>query len=110
MVQTTEGAPPTTADAIAEFEGRQRLALPEPYKAFLLARNGGRPERDLFEVPNSQGSPVARIHFFFGLGDTEESCDLDWNHEVFSDRISAECLPIATTEGADKICLEHRTV
>jgi hypothetical protein len=38
-----------------------------------------------------------------------ESCDLAWNAAEYADRIPAGLLPIATTEGADKICLEIGT-
>ena len=33
------------------------------------------------------------------------SCNLDWNRDVFGERIPKDLLPIATTEGVDKICL-----
>ena len=32
--------------------------------------------------------------------------ELSWHIEVYSDRISKNLLPIASTEGADKICIE----
>jgi hypothetical protein len=70
-----------------------------------LATNGGRPERDLFTLHGLEGNPLGRIHVFFGVNDSVESCNLDWNFEVFRDRLPAGLLPIATTEGADKICL-----
>ncbi len=70
-----------------------------------MATNGGRPERDLLMIPGREGDPTARIHLFFGLNDPVESCNLDWNLEVFRERIPAGLLPIATTEGVDKICL-----
>jgi hypothetical protein len=105
MMRTTEGARPITENEIGEFERRQQVRLPDQYKMFLLASNGGRPERDMVKLVGIKENPVARIHFFFGIGDPEESCDLDWNREVFSDRIPREFLPIATTEGADKFCL-----
>jgi hypothetical protein len=70
-----------------------------------LATNGGRPERDLFTLNDFEGDSTGRIHIFFGLNDPITSCNLDWNLTVFRDRIPANLLPIATTEGADKICL-----
>ncbi|MGE6757050.1 SMI1/KNR4 family protein [Corallococcus interemptor] len=87
------------------FEQRYGFPLPLPLRKFLLATNGGRPERDLFKLQGVPGNPFGRIHFFFGLNDPVESCNLDWNLEVFRDRIPPGLLPIATTEGADKVCL-----
>nr|BDT31010.1 SMI1/KNR4 family protein [Myxococcus sp. MH1] len=48
---------------------------------------------------------MVRVHLFFGLNDSIESCNLDWNLRVFEERIPTKLLPIGTTEGADKICL-----
>jgi hypothetical protein len=59
----------------------------------------------LFRVPGLVRNPVARIHIFFSLCDAVKSYTLAWNREIFSDRISASLLAIATTEGPDKVCL-----
>ncbi len=104
-LRTFEGGPPLDEKELRLFERTQGLALPDAYRAFLLATNGGRPERDLFSLDGLTGNPFGRIHFFFGLKDPVESCNLDWNLAVFRGRIPADLLPIATTEGADKICL-----
>ncbi|RKH30568.1 SMI1/KNR4 family protein [Corallococcus sp. CA041A] len=104
MRTTQSGSLLSSADLDA-FEQRFRLKLPLPLREFLLATNGGRPERDLFKLQGLPGNPIGRIHFFFGLNDPIESCNLEWNLEVFRDRIPPGLLPIATTEGADKVCL-----
>jgi hypothetical protein len=101
----TEGGPPLRDADVDAFEAKYGLELPSSFRAFLLATNGGRPERDLFALRGLPGNPVGRIHFFFGLNDAVESCNLDWNLDVFQDRIPAGLIPIATTEGADKVCL-----
>ncbi|RYZ37809.1 MAG: SMI1/KNR4 family protein [Myxococcaceae bacterium] len=105
LVRTTEGGPLLSEDDLDSFEQRSGLKLPATLREFLLATNGGRPERDLFKIHGLQGNPLGRIHLFFGLKDPVESCNLDWNLEVFQERIPTGLLPIATTEGADKVCL-----
>ncbi|RKH11667.1 SMI1/KNR4 family protein [Corallococcus praedator] len=105
LVRTTEGGPPLSEDDLRSFEQRCGFKLPHTLREFLLATNGGRPERDLFKIHGLKGNPLGRIHLFFGLKDPVESCNLDWNLEVFQERIPHGLLPIATTEGADKICL-----
>jgi hypothetical protein len=105
LLQTFKGGPPLHEEALSAFERKYGLSLPATYRAFLLATNGGRPERDLLTIHGRQSDPLGRVHVFFGLGDPVESCNLDWNLEVFRDRIPAQLLPIATTEGTDKICL-----
>ncbi|NNB93714.1 SMI1/KNR4 family protein [Corallococcus exiguus] len=104
-MRTTEGGPPLSDTDLDSFEQRYGLKLLPPLREFLLATNGGRPERDLFKLQGLPGNPIGRIHFFFGLNDPVESCNLDWNLEVFQDRLPPGLLPIATTEGADKVCL-----
>ncbi|XXF80980.1 SMI1/KNR4 family protein [Myxococcaceae bacterium GXIMD 01537] len=105
QVHTSEGGPPLSEAELRSFEQEHGLTLPACYRAFLLATNGGRPERDLFALKGLEGNPFGRIHVFFGLNDSIESCNLDWNLDVFRQRIPPGLLPIATTEGADKICL-----
>ncbi|PTL84233.1 SMI1/KNR4 family protein [Vitiosangium sp. GDMCC 1.1324] len=105
LLKTFDGGPSLNAEDIKSFERNQTLTLPPPYKEFLLSTNGGRPERDLFTINGLAGNPFGRIHVFFGLNDPVTSCNLDWNLNVFGDRIPADLLPIATTEGIDKICL-----
>ncbi|WP_240359825.1 SMI1/KNR4 family protein [Pyxidicoccus trucidator] len=104
-MQTTEGGPLLNEEELRGFEARYGITLSAPYRAFLLATNGGRPERDLFALNGLEENPLGRIHVFFGLKDPVVSCNLDWNLEVFRERIPAGFLPIATTEGADKVCL-----
>jgi hypothetical protein len=105
FLRTLEGGPLLEEKDIRSFERTHGLALPAFYKEFLLATNGGRPERDLFAINGLEGNPLGRIHIFFGLNDPIVSCNLDWNLDVFGARIPTGLLPIATTEGADKICL-----
>ncbi|HEX5749531.1 MAG TPA: SMI1/KNR4 family protein [Archangium sp.] len=105
LLHTTEGGPPLNEEELRSFEIKNGFTFPVAYKAFLLTTNGGRPERDLFAITGLANNPFGRIHFFFGLNDPVESCNLDWNLDVFGDRIPDTMLPIATTEGVDKICL-----
>ncbi|MDC0710477.1 SMI1/KNR4 family protein [Stigmatella sp. ncwal1] len=104
-MQTVEGGPLLSEDSIRSFELQHGLGLPGRYREFLLATNGGRPERDLFMIEGLPENSLGRIHLFLGLNDPIESCNLGWNLRVFEGRIPAWLLPIATTEGADKICL-----
>ncbi len=105
LPRTREGGPPLVEEDVRSFEEQHGLALPASYREFLLATNGGRPERDLLTISGFEGGSRGRIHVFFGLNDPVESCNLDWNLDVFGDRIPAGLVPIATTEGVDKICL-----
>jgi SMI1 / KNR4 family (SUKH-1) len=104
-LRTFEGGPPLREEDLRSFEKKYGLSFPAAYREFLLATNGGRPGRDLLTIHGLKANASGRIHVFFGLRDPVESCNLDWNLEVFRDRIPASLIPIATTEGSDKICL-----
>lgn len=98
-----DGGPSIDAAQIDAFERIHELRLPDGYKAFLVANNGGRPPRDLFAVPGCEENPVARLHFFFGVtwSDDGGCYDIAWNIEAYAGRIPEDLLPIGTTEGAD---------
>lgn len=104
-MRTIESGPKITEMDVARFERRHGISLPLAYRSFLLATNGGRPERDLFPVPGFEPNPIARIHFFFGIDATVDSCNLEWNMEAYADRFPPGLLPVATTEVADQIFL-----
>jgi hypothetical protein len=101
MLRTTEGAPPISEQDVIDFETATGLRLPSDYKELLLATNGGRPERDSVPVPTCVESPMARVHFFFGINDPVRSADLAWNIETLTDTTPSGMIPIASTEGAD---------
>ncbi|MFY2561720.1 SMI1/KNR4 family protein [Corallococcus terminator] len=105
LVRTTEGGPSRSDEEVQLFEAQHGIKLPRQFRDFLLVTNGRMPERDLFQIDGFQENPHGRIHVFFGLNDPVESCNLDWNLRVFEGRIPGWLLPIATTEGSDKICL-----
>ena len=102
MIRTREAASPVKENDIASFERAHGIVLPPAYRQFLLKRNGGRPERDRCIIPNFPPDPIARIHFFFGLGYDIDGYDLAWNRKLYS---APEFLVIATTEGADTFCI-----
>jgi hypothetical protein len=105
MLRTIEAGPAISRHDVEVFERSYGVDLPDAYREFLALRNGGRPERDLVAVPGCSANPVARIHFFFGIGYPLECYDILWNIDVYGDRIPKGHIPIATTEGSDMICL-----
>lgn len=105
MLNTTATDPSIAEIDIQRLEQRHGMTLPGDYRAFLLLRNGGRPERDLFFAPESKSNPVARINFFLSIGDPDDSYDLDSTLDAVADRIEKGFLPIAVTWRGNYICL-----
>ncbi len=105
-LRTTRPGPHIAEEDVVKFEQQYQLTLPELYRSFLLNSNGGRPERDLFPIQGLRGNPWGRIHFFFGLEHPIEAYRLDWNRDVIGSDTPPNLLFIATTEGADDICID----
>ena len=78
--------------------------LPDDHKNFLLQYNGGRPEPDAYPVKEHR-EKVLGIKEFYGIDHEITSWRLDWNYEVFKDRIPKFLLPIACDGFGDQICL-----
>lgn len=58
-------------DDINRFENNLNLLLPEDYKSFLLAHNGGKPKKRRFKTFDE--TITTSIMFFFPLSDETES-------------------------------------
>lgn len=62
-----EANPPTTQAAIEDFERKHEIVLPQLYREFLLATNGGRPKNPVFPIRGMPLNPAGSIQFFFGV-------------------------------------------
>jgi hypothetical protein len=93
------------ADVVA-LEQRIGHRLPESYRQFLLLNNGGRPtlDRDTIDIEHLPGSPTD-VQVFYGIDDPIESCTIDWNLNVFKNRISDRLLPIACDSFGNRFCI-----
>ncbi|MBC7809956.1 MAG: SMI1/KNR4 family protein [Burkholderiales bacterium] len=98
------------------LEESQGIALPEDYRRFLLAHNGGYPELCVFPIDDFPRDTHAMVGWFFalegafsdtgavegyqGLPPTIEEALVDYRNRVPSD-----LLPIARDPGGNLICL-----
>ena len=98
------GVPISDAD-ITKLQSKLKLHLPEEYKSFLKKFNGGRPVPKFFQIGPKTDNTTGQVLDFFGIDDPIESCRLDWNYEVFSERMPNEFFPIACEDGGNVICL-----
>lgn len=73
---------------VAAFEEKFRMALPEPYRKFLIRYNGGETPNTSFKI-NHEDSDVRA---FYGIGDVEYSFDKILEFDVYLKR---GLLPIA---------------
>ncbi len=99
-------APVNEAD-IADAERRMGRAIPAPYRAFLLAHNGGFPDPDGFVVPAHGGAPgeQGQVKHFFGVNTGKRVTDIASRFEMYRGRVSDALLPIAAGMGGNLVCL-----
>jgi hypothetical protein len=93
---------------LAAVEKQMEVEFPESYRQFLLAFNGGRPNPAYFTVVEDGEVVWMRIHFFFGVDDAEEGCDLLWHYRTLKGRLPRDVVSIASDEGGNLFCLDLR--
>lgn len=105
-----ERFPPITQADIEHFETTYNVKLPDDYKAFLLAYNGGYPHISAFEFKINGRRLTSGVYFFCGLGDVTDYARLSEMIEyVREDCIAPSYIvPIAGATDSDIICLSTR--
>ncbi len=89
---------------IERLEQQLGVKLPDGYKRFLMANNGGRPRPDTIDVEGLPGSPTD-IKIFLGLGRQIETSNIDWHLNLPANRLPKHLLPIASDSGGNLFCI-----
>jgi hypothetical protein len=105
-VEFEECAPAVTEARVRAFERKHGVSLPELYKRFLLRINGGHPIPDGLQILLQGRAVDWRLHYFLGLDDPTESCNLDWVMELTDETRPAGFIPIVSDEGGNFFYLE----
>lgn len=106
QVTITESRPPITEKEIQEVEKSLNVEFPAGYRRFLLAHNGGRPEPEVFLIPNNW-LPGRRsmVDWFYSIEPTDEYNYIVRVAKVFEDRMPPEFIPVGCDPGGNQICL-----
>jgi cell wall assembly regulator SMI1 len=104
VIEIDDPGKPVAEKRLSNFEREIGATLPIEYRQFLLNFNGGSPAPDNVDIEGMPESPTD-VQEFFGIGASDESSDLSWNKETFSDRIPTQMLPIACDSGGNLFCL-----
>ncbi|MRG98460.1 SMI1/KNR4 family protein [Polyangium spumosum] len=94
---------PTSRAEIAQFETRQKLSLPDEYKAFLLKYNGGMPTPNGFAIPGWHGQESS-LGVFYGIHEHPDY-SLDGACETYEERVPADLIPIGTDAFGNNVCM-----
>ncbi len=99
---------PTTEAKIAAFAIARGIDLPGRYMEFLVASNGGVPDKSLFQIEGMPLNPMGDIQVFFGVDAFHETEDLAATYDAFSSGFPKGIVPIASTGCDDLVCLDLR--
>jgi hypothetical protein len=101
----TEGFGRLDESRLRSFEAAEGLTLPEDYRAFLLASNGGRPVECNFMYADETGPYTdGEVNVFYGLHDGRYA-RLDKMIRTARAVIPRDFMPIAGDSGGNEICL-----
>lgn len=106
MVAIKEGGSSICEEQILMIEKLIGADLPEDYRRFLLAYNGGIPTPNVIDINGLPGSPTD-VQVLFGINRETESSNLEWNFNLIVDRCqNLRLLPIACDSGGNLFCLK----
>jgi hypothetical protein len=94
---------PTSREAIATFEVKWKVRLPDDYKLFLLSSNGGVPIPNQIMVPTWEHCGAV-VDFFYGIHDGPRF-RLERAFDVYADRIPGDLIPIAADTFGNVVCI-----
>jgi hypothetical protein len=97
---------PLAPERLAAFEAELAQRLPEDYRAFLLAHNGGLPVGRDYWAPGRQ-EPDAEIRCVYGLHEGPEDYRLDVQRAFYAPKLMPGLLPIASDVGGNQFCLGY---
>jgi len=94
-------------DEIELLEDELERKLPNAYREFLLADNGGRPTPSMFSIPALPDRPLhdSSMHSFFGLFMADPSEELRYVAEEYAAVLPSPLLPIGRDYGDNVVCL-----
>jgi hypothetical protein len=98
-------------ERLATLESEWDCHLPDDYRAFLLANNGGEPDRWDYGIPFlERGEPSeAGLQVVFGIQEPWESpANILWVLEAYAGRLPDGFLPIARDPGGNLLVLRVR--
>ena len=98
ITRVIHSGPALDLPAIGEMEARLGVALPEPYREFLLRHNGGKPEPANYRN--------RKLRLFHIVDDRfEEYANLWGDIDNMRDDLPEDVIPVAYDDSGDRVCL-----
>ena len=100
-IEIERSGPQLTESDVADFEETTERRIPEAYRAFLLAHNGGSPTPRNFTITREEQEESVAIKRLLGIGMAERTLDIAYVLQAFSDRVPEAFFPIARDPGGN---------
>lgn len=94
MIEIQNSGPSLSEHDLTLLETATGRPLPQPYRDFLLAHNGGRPIANIIEIEEAPFKETV-LHTFFGMHPGDETNDLLENLESLGGCKENQLLPVA---------------
>jgi cell wall assembly regulator SMI1 len=102
-VKVTQSGPPLGEADIAAFERKMKVALPRPYRQWLLMHNGGVPQPAKLRYKSESGPYTdGEITFFSSLLDLEADIT---QFKVWANRLPEDLISIGSDPFGNWICI-----
>ncbi|MBC8059077.1 MAG: SMI1/KNR4 family protein [Clostridiaceae bacterium] len=103
MISITSYEEETSKVKINQLEIKCGFSFSEEYVEFLDKYNGGKPESNITELPNTEIRSFL-ITSFYGIC-KEAVNDIFQTLQIYEGRIPQKCIPIAQAEGGNLLCM-----
>jgi hypothetical protein len=104
-----ESAAPITPSELEEVEKKIGIRLPDHYRRFLLARNGGIPIPGIFHFKEESGPYTdSQVQCLLAIHSADDQNDFETFYERYKlneIRLPAELIPIGNDLGGNLICI-----
>lgn len=100
--------PAVTEDQVEQFELAHGFSLPQDYRKFLLATNGGVPREVVFPLKDYPYDTHWQLKVFLSLGGQWPTESLSYPLDLYRGALLLGVLPIASDDLGNYVCLDLR--
>lgn len=94
-ITTIDAVPKLTEEVLAGFEEKYQCRLPNDYRRFMLANNGGFPSPDCVVFQEAGRTTASDVFCFHCITDERPWASMQWHWDTFAGRLPKDTLPIA---------------
>ena len=94
-----------TSEQLSAFELRHGLSLPEDYRQFMIAHNGGVPIPDAIDFLHGRKKNTSNVRILYSIIPGDDWASLDKTMQAYKGRIISEGVPVGEDSGGNQYVL-----